>query len=329
MSNYLAVATVTATLQRILQAAVQNDVEGARVTTVRPTDIGNGTPETGINLFLYQVITNPALNNMDSTPQRSRGNPTKRQAALDLYYMFSFYGNDSELEPQRLLGSIVRTLNDQRVISQEVIRAACRDSTLGFLPNANLADQIQQISIIPLDLNLEDFSKAWSIFFQCPYWLSMAYKILVVMIEGEEAPTRGLPIRDRRMNGMVPYFHQPQIDQVCASTGATEPILIDTTLTITGKQLKGEFVTKVRVCDQEVVPNIISDNELSISLSQLPTTTVRAGIQSLQVIHANPIATGLRQRGVESNAAPFVLRPRLLKVTTMSHDRENYICKRM
>ncbi|NJL86318.1 MAG: hypothetical protein HC886_10615 [Leptolyngbyaceae cyanobacterium SM1_1_3] len=51
MSNYLAIATVTATLQRTLQAAVQLDVEGSRVTTVRPSDIGNGTPETGVNVF--------------------------------------------------------------------------------------------------------------------------------------------------------------------------------------------------------------------------------------------------------------------------------------
>ena len=40
MSNHLAIATVTATLQRLLQSAIQGDVEGARVTTVRPDAIG-------------------------------------------------------------------------------------------------------------------------------------------------------------------------------------------------------------------------------------------------------------------------------------------------
>jgi hypothetical protein len=61
VSNYLAIATVTATLQRILQSSVQADVDGVRVTTVQPGQIGKGTPETGLNLFLYQVSRNLAL----------------------------------------------------------------------------------------------------------------------------------------------------------------------------------------------------------------------------------------------------------------------------
>ena len=38
MSNYLAVATVTATLSRALTTAVAADVPGATVTTLRPDD---------------------------------------------------------------------------------------------------------------------------------------------------------------------------------------------------------------------------------------------------------------------------------------------------
>jgi hypothetical protein len=318
MSNYLAIATITATLQRTLQSVVQTDLEGARVTTVRPSDIGNGTPETGVNLFLYQVITNPALNNMDSTPLRSRGNPTKRQAALDLYYMLSFYGNETELEPQRLLGSVVRSLNDKRIINQEMIQIACRDSTLPFLQASNLAEQVQQINIVPLDLNLEDLSKAWSVFFQTPYLLSVGYKVLVVLVEGEESPTRGLPIRDRRTSGIAPFFNQPQIEQVMAQGGVAEPILADSTLVISGKQLKGDGATQVRLCGVEVTPTKVSANQILLSLTEVPSTALRSGIQSLQVIHPsqNPNSTG-SSRGKESNAAAFVLRPRLLTVTLL------------
>jgi hypothetical protein len=315
MSTYLAVATVTATLQRTLQMAVQTDIEGARITTVRPSEIGNGTPETGVNLFLYQVITNPALNNMDATPFRSRGMPTKRQAALDLYYMFTFYGNDAELEPQRLLGSVMRTLNDKRILTQEMIRAACRDSTLPFLQASTLAHQVQQMNIVPLDFNLEDLSKAWSVFFQTPYLLSVGYKVLVVMVEGEESPTRGLPIRDRRTNELMPFYNQPQIEQVVAQGGITEAIQVDSTLVITGKQLKGDWATQVRLCGIEVTPSEVSATQIVLPLSQMPIAALRAGIQSLQVIHP-PLPNGAiaHRRGKESNAAPFVLRPRLVDV---------------
>jgi Pvc16 N-terminal domain len=318
MSNFLAVATVTATLQRTLQSAVQKDIEGARITTVRPSDIGNGTPESGVNLFLYQVITNPALHNMDATPLRSRGTPTKRQAALDLYYMFSFYGSEVDLEPQRLLGSVMRTLNDQRVIDQDIIRAACRDSTLPFLQESNLADQVQQINIVPLDLNLEDLSKAWSVFFQTPYVLSVGYKVLVVLVAGEEAPARGLPIRDRRTNGLSPFFQQPQIERIMAQGDGVEAIVADSTLVITGKQLKGDWATLVRLCGVEVTPTEINATQIQLSLTQVPNSALRAGIQSLQVIHPPQSGETTRNRGKESNAAPFVLRPRLLQVRLMA-----------
>ncbi|HEY9906431.1 MAG TPA: Pvc16 family protein [Thermosynechococcaceae cyanobacterium] len=318
MSNYLAVATITATLQRTLQGIVQADLEGARITTVRPSDIGNGTPETGVNLFLYQVITNPALNNIDSAPARSRGNPTKRQAALDLYYMLSFYGNEAELEPQRLLGSVVRSLNDKRVINQDMIRAACRDATLPFLQESNLADQVQQIGVVPLDLNLEDLSKAWSVFFQTPYLLSIGYKVMVVMVDGDTVPARGLPIRDRRTNELSPYFSQPQIEQVMAQGGLSEPILTESTLVISGRQLKGDWATQVRVCGVEVVPAEVSATQILLPLSQIPAAALRSGVQSLQVIHPPQGNDHVdRRRGKESNAAAFVLRPRLSSVVLL------------
>jgi Pvc16 N-terminal domain len=324
MSNYLAVATITATLQRTLQAIVQADLEGARITTVRPSDIGNGTPETGVNLFLYQVITNPALNNIDSAPSRSRGNPTKRQAALDLYYMFSFYGNEGELEPQRLLGSVVRSLHDKRVINSDMIRAACRDATLPFLQESTLADQVQQISVVPLDLNLEDLSKTWSVFFQTPYLLSIGYKVMVVMLDGDEAPARGLPIRDRRTNGLSPYFSQPQIEQVMAQGGLSTPILPDSTLVISGRQLKGDGMTQVRICGVEVTPAEVSLNKILLPLEQVPAAALRSGVQSLQVIHPPQGSDRSdRRRGKESNAAAFVLRPRLLAVGLLSSEGED------
>ncbi|NJN20034.1 MAG: DUF4255 domain-containing protein [Leptolyngbya sp. RL_3_1] len=204
MSNHLAIATVTATLQRTLQASVQMDVDGARVTTVRPTDIGNGTPETGVNLFLYQIITNGALSNLDAPRFRNKGDFSKRQIALELHYMVSVYGDDNELAPQRLMGSIVRTLNDIGNISPDLIRETCEDATLSFLSDSTLADDFQQLTVMSLDLNLEDLSKTWSIFFQAPYILSVAYKVMVVMLESD-APLRvGLPIRQRQTGGAAP-----------------------------------------------------------------------------------------------------------------------------
>lgn len=326
MSNYLAVATITATLQRMLQAIVQQDIEGARITTVRPSDIGNGTPESGVNIFLYQVLTNPSLNNIDSTPMRSRGISTKRQAALDLYYMLTFYGNDTELEPQRLMGSVIRALNEQRIITPDLIRAACRDATSPFLQASNLADQVQQINLLPLDLNLDELSKAWSVFFQTPYLLSIAYKVLLVMIEGEEAPIRSLPIRDRRTIGLSPHFNQPQIDQIRAAGEQPETILVDSTLVITGRQLKGDWGTQVRLGAVTVIPTEVADQRVILPLSLIPPTDLRAGVQSLQIVHLHESGELARQQGKVSNGAPLVLRPHLLSVSLLHVMHEDDRC---
>jgi Pvc16 N-terminal domain len=316
MANHLAIATITATLQRMLQAAVQLDVEGARVTTVRPSDIGNGTPETGVNLFMYQVTSNPALHNIDATPSRSRGNPIRRQAALDLYYMFTFYGNESELAPQRMLGSVVRSLNDQSIISSEMLRETCLDSRFTFLQQSTLADQVQQISLVPLDFNLEDLSKAWSVFFQTPYSLSVAYKVLVVLVEGQETSNRALPVR-YRPNGVAPFLHYPQVDRVVNQTGPLEPILADSTLVIRGRQLKGLEATQVRLCGQVITPTMVKDSEIILPLTGLPTSELRAGVQSLQVIHPTRDNVRSSQPGVESSAAPFVLRSQVMQVSVL------------
>jgi Pvc16 N-terminal domain len=316
MSNYLSIATVTASLQRLLQASVQRDIDGARVTTVRPGSLGGGgTPESGVNLFLYQVSRNSALNNADATPSRSKGSPIKRQAAIDLFYMMSCYGNETELEPQRLLGSVIRTFNDQPLLTEAMIRETTLDSTFRFLADSNLADQMQQALIIPINMNLEDLSKTWSVFFQTPYLLSTVYKVMVVMIDGDETMKRALPVRDRNMGGIVPFPHQPMVDQVMSQTGRFDPILLDSTLLIQGKQFEGAEV-RVRISGVDIIPNEVSSHQIIVPLALVPPHLLRAGVQNLQVIHQ--VSTGIIDppyRSVESSVAPFVLRPTIKHVS--------------
>lgn len=327
MSNHLAIATVTATLQRTLQERIQSDLYGARVTTLRPINLGSGPSESGVNIFLYQVSTNPRLHNMDATPFRSKGNPSFRTAALDLYYLLSFYGNDTDLEPQRLLGSTLRTLNDKRIVTVEMISETLADSTFSFLQDSNLADQIQQISILPMDMSLDDLSKTWSAFFQTPYILSVVYKVMVVLIEGEEPWKRALPVRGRNLGGVTPFPDRPSIQQVFNQEGRFNPIFADSTLMIKGRNLESDR-TQIRIGENVYVsPQQINEKEIIISLNDIKKESLRAGVQSLQVIHQ--ISTGLpttprkkanlgdapQYRNVESNVTPFVLCPTIVEVT--------------
>ena len=313
MSNYLAIATVTATLQRILQAVIQQDIEGARATTLPPGGISTGAPEVGVNIFLYQVTSNPSLANYDSTPNRTKGNPLNRQVAIDLYYMMSCYGNDAELQPQRVLGSVVSTLVDKRILTPELIRSTCNDSTFPFLVESDLADQIQQINIVPVDISLEDLSKAWSVFYQVPYVLSIAYRACLVIIEGRENFQRALPIRDASPAGIVPFPASPYIEQVVAQGGRFEPIVISSVIIIRGRSLLSQIV-EIHVGDLVITPTSIQDREIAFSLTDMSLPQIQAGVQSLQVIHRIDSTSPLMTNSIASNVMPFVLRPTIISM---------------
>ncbi|MBW4472527.1 MAG: DUF4255 domain-containing protein [Stenomitos rutilans HA7619-LM2] len=322
MSNYLAIATITATLQRILQASIQGDVDGARVTTLQPRQVGNGTPETGINLFLYQVKRNNAFGNIDTATHRVKANIVKRQSALDLHYIVSCYGNETELEPQRLLGSVVRIFNDRPTVSLDVVQATIADPSFRFLAEADLAEQIQQLNVCPLDLSLDDLSKVWSVFFQAPYLLSAIYKVTVVTIEGEEALPKALPVRDRKLGGVVAFPHQPVVESVQPQTGKLDPILATSTLIIRGRNLESAS-TLIRIGEAQLAPLQCSSTEITASLADIPPGMLWAGAQGIQVSHQIPLGTTLTEgtNNVESNLAPFVLRPTIEQVRFESRSR--------
>jgi hypothetical protein len=120
MSNFLAVATVTATLRQMLLPVVGKDVPGATVTTQRP-DAAGGAQGLCVNIYLYQVTPNAAWRNEDLPTRRTGGELVKHpQVALNLHYLLTFYGDEGNLEPQRLLGSVMRTLHTRPVLTSKM-----------------------------------------------------------------------------------------------------------------------------------------------------------------------------------------------------------------
>ncbi|MGB3691736.1 MAG: DUF4255 domain-containing protein [Spirulinaceae cyanobacterium] len=319
MSNYLAIATVTAVLQRTLIKAIEADIEGVRVTTSRPDNPGGGIPETRVNLYLYQAELNEVWRNsanMRANRNRQTESAKQNRTAFDLHYMISFYGNDAELKPQRLMGSAIQALTDKPIITTEMIRGATSDSTFAYLADNTLVQQVEQIKFIPLDLSVEDLSKIWSIFFQTPYTLSIAYRVTAVVIEGHKPAQKALPVTERSTGGIAPFPNQPIIESIESEGGRFEPILASSALVIKGQNLQGQ-ITQILVGDFEATPTEVNDAEVKFDLGLLPSPAFKAGVQSLQIIHRfNPgevpqIITPQTKSMtvVESNVMPFVVRP--------------------
>jgi hypothetical protein len=229
VSNHLAVATVTAALQRALQDSVGQDVAGVRVTAERPrSDSHVGQPQ--VNVYLYQITPNGALRN-DDLPTRA-GNGELRQrpgAALDLHYLLSFYGDDTRLEPQRLLGSTVRTLHGRAMLPRGLLRDVAEDASLP-LDGSDVGEAPTRVRLTPIGLSLEEMSKLWSVMLQVPYVLSVAYQASVVVLEPDETPHAVLPVLTAKQY-VVP-IRRPVIDGVQSEAGGQAPILAGTTLEI-------------------------------------------------------------------------------------------------
>ncbi|MEL6248661.1 MAG: DUF4255 domain-containing protein, partial [Cyanobacteria bacterium J06627_15] len=276
-------------------------------------------PESGVNLFLYQVTANTALKNGGSAAFRSKKGPVRRTTSLDLSYMLSVYGNDTELEPQRLLGSIVRVLSDRTVLTPDMIQGAIADAA--FLDDSDLLDHAQQITIHPVDMDIEELSKIWSTFFQAPYSLSLAYKVMAVVIDGEISPQKALPVREPRFGGVMPFAQQPTIEKVIAQAGARSPIDATASLRIVGKHLKGPD-THICIGAVERVPQSVTETEAVISLQEIPKESLKAGIQSVQVLHYQAAQSPEQPQvvPVTSNAVPFVLRPTVTLVRVLESE---------
>lgn len=178
MSNYLSIAAVTASLQAILSDAV-GVVSGARVLTERPQKEEADSASPRVNVFLYHVAPHGAWRSTD----------TREQCPITLQYLLSFYGDEKRFEPQLLLGSAVRKLHEEPILTAERIESIeDHASFLGF-PGAmtsELALQDEPVTFTPVPLTLEDLSKIWSTFLTGSYALSVAYQAGVVYLDREE-----------------------------------------------------------------------------------------------------------------------------------------------
>jgi hypothetical protein len=300
----MAIATVTAALQQILQPAVKQAVGGASFGFSRPT--ADGSPKTPqVNVFLYQVTPNAAYRNRQMPGRRRDGTLVQRPlAALDLHYLFTFHGDDTQLEPQRLLGAVVTALEDQPLLTPDNITSATSPtSQFPFLANSGLDQQVERIKFTPTALTIEEFSKLWSAFFQVEYSLSVAYQASVVLMESDATPQEALPVE--ASNLYVMPFRWPQVTAVAAQAGPALPIVSGTVIQIQGTQLMGPD-TVVLMGGSELAPASMADTSLTLTVQ----ASVRAGVQSLQVAHRIQMGTpAVAHRGFESNAAAFVLHP--------------------
>ncbi|MDH4273637.1 MAG: DUF4255 domain-containing protein [Gammaproteobacteria bacterium] len=312
MSNYLAIATVTAALREHLTPAVKDAVSGAKVTLARPHKAPDVSSDESplVNLYLYQVTPNVALRNIDLPTRSNNGTLYQRpRTGVDLHYLMTFYGDQKKLEPECLLGAVIKTLHAQPVMHRALVAQLVADTTnYPMLADSDLQHAVDLVKFTPISYSLEELSKLWSVFLQTPYTLSAAYIGTAVVIEASSAPASALPVRSRRL--YVETLRQPSVDRVQAvGDDATRFIEADTSIVIYGRQLKGT-VTRLRLGAAELIPSLIEDLKIEMNLADAPADVVRSGAQTLTVLHYVGPTSDLRI-AAESIAVAVIVHPRL------------------
>lgn len=208
MSNYLAIAAVTAALQDILQQAAIAAVPGADVTIRRPETIsGDGQEKAAVNLYLYQTTPDPGWSNADLPTRNGNGILMRRpQVALNLDYIISFHGSELVMEPQRLLGSVVSALHAYPILEKDTILEAI--NSRNYLTADTLFDQVELVKLTQLNLSLEELSKLWSVFYQIPYTLSVIYRASPVFVDAQLPVSTVEPVAEVKI-GPVPGNKEP------------------------------------------------------------------------------------------------------------------------
>ena len=324
MSNSLAVAMVTAALRRTLGEALvaipAGGVENARVTTLRPDMLAAADGDArGINVFLYQVAASPAWAGNALPTRRDDGSLLNRpEQALDLHYLLTFSGDENALEPQRMLGAAVTALVAEPVLGRQqlrdIIAAAVADDPATWQQFSDLPDQVELVRFTPQPLSLDDISKLWSNFYQAPYRLSITYQASVVLLDADMQVQPALPVLTRGLDAAALTI--PVVSRVVADSSPADPIVPGTTIRIEGQQLRGTYVTRVRLDDAEVA--VPADGVTGTRLTLVLPADTPAGLHGLQVLHPRLVGTPPVERaGAESAVVPLLIHPAIIgQVTT-------------
>jgi Pvc16 N-terminal domain len=304
VSNPFAIAAVSETFRQLLgRVSDEPTLVGTTVTTA-PLDTARGSDDTRrqLNLFLYQVTPNAALRNSDLPFRDRNGDFTASPVlALNLGYVVTAYGlADSELDAHHLLAHAMSLVNDEAVLTRRQIDdAVTAVGAPDAVAGSDLAGQVELVKLTPVPITHEELFKLWSAF-QTNYRLSVGYEANVVLIERPKRLKAAPPVR-RPLVSVLP-IQRPSIERV-----SPERPTVGVAFTVRGRNLRGP-VTRIRFGDTVVAPDPAAVRATHIDVPLPPILS--AGVNTVQVVHELELGDPQTlHHGVESNIAPFVLRP--------------------
>lgn len=328
MSNALAIAAVTAVLRDLINdTMVDQGLSSIVGSTVNVTALAPDLVKTDLtgtnqlNLFLYQVTPNIGWRNFDQPARDARGDRiTQPLLALDLHYLLTAY-SDKDLHAEIMLGYAMQYLHELCIVSREIIHdkettwAASADASVRAMAKAQLADQVEQIKIVPQGQSVEEMSKLWAAF-QAKYRPTAGYLVTVVLIESNVSARSPLPVLTIGVNdsgvkaipNLIPPY--PVLNSVIPPSSQLG-VQLNQTLTLKGYHLDGDPGDTVKV----VVNNLHFSAPVNLTPTSVKTSEVQVAIPNDPDNYpagAYTVAIGFdKGAGIYrlTNELPFVLVP--------------------
>ncbi len=316
MSNPLAIAAVTLTMQAVLNGVIADPDLTDTTVTILPPDKARGTNNANqLNLFLYQILPNAAWRNMNIPSQVAPGETGNPPLALSLHYLLTAFGRDNDATlpfGHHLLGRAMSVLYDHAVLGPDEIRAA----TAASLPASDLDKQVERVRITLQPMSMEEISKLWS-GLVTQYRLSVAYEVSVALIESTLPKKTPLPVLTRGAGdkgvtsaaSLIPPF--PALESIQFPNAQTSARLGDT-LQIAGHDLDGTnvglvFNNPLWTAAVEIAPQPgATATQVAVVIPNAPASWP-AGFYTVQLLVQRPGDTYRRA----TNELSFALAPRI------------------
>jgi hypothetical protein len=192
VGNSLGIAVVTAALQDVVQAAVEEAVPGAIVRVGPPRLAASGEAE--VSITLHRLAPDPQLRNDLPTRSPDGASASAPQAALRIHYLIAFTG-DRPFDAEIMLGKVVSALHAAPILSvAELERAGRADGRFPGLRAADRSAQLEPLRLTPEYLSIDELAQVWTMFPATPHRPSLHYVAGPVLIDSDRA-TPTLPAR--------------------------------------------------------------------------------------------------------------------------------------
>jgi hypothetical protein len=166
--------------------------------------LDGGAP--GVNLYLFSAGIDSPLRNDDLPTRGPDGARVGRpKLPMSLSYLITFQGDQSRLEPQRLMGTVAIALSAQPVLGRALIEHAVRNTA--WLAGCDLASAPGRVSVLLAPFSdPEQMGRFWMNFAGVPHRLALLYTASVVALDAD-----------------VPVAPAPPVQAIALGLGPSDP----------------------------------------------------------------------------------------------------------